>query len=240
MKNLTSSALLSNGSALTPAQLDKRYETCVKALNFEVEQFWKRSLFFWVLIGTALIALAVTEENRHSLQAAIASFGFAASLIWTLANRGSKFRYEDWEDKLIEVEEEITGPLHGSRPEQKPWEGRKEGLLDTVGRELWSGKRYSASKLAIALSDYVVIFWFGLLAYKVTGVLHSLHEFGWHPFPLKQCLAIAFIVVSAVFAVFVEWSCRLTKEDDRHIPCPRLRTNEVVATSVFSDGPHNL
>jgi hypothetical protein len=28
-----------------------RYEACVKALQFELDLFWKRSLFFWGFIG---------------------------------------------------------------------------------------------------------------------------------------------------------------------------------------------
>jgi len=185
--------------------LDKRYDTCVKALNFELEQFWKQSLFFWGFIGAAFVALAAIEENRHSLQASIACFGLVASFVWTLANRGSKFRYEDWKHKLIEAEEQVTGPLYRSPGKEKVWEGSKEGLLETFGRGLWRGKRYSPSKLTIAFSDYVVVFWFGILAYKVEGVLLGLHQLGWHPFPLKHCLALAFVVLSAVFAVLVGW-----------------------------------
>jgi hypothetical protein len=76
-----------------------KYDASVKALQFELEQFWKRSLFFWGFIGAAFIAFA-TSDSHPSLQAAIASFGFVCSVVWTLANRGSKFWYEDWETKL--------------------------------------------------------------------------------------------------------------------------------------------
>jgi hypothetical protein len=187
-------------ATLAPAQWDKRYGACVKALNFEIEQFWKQSLFFWAFIGAAFVALAVIEENRHSLQAAIASFGLVASFIWTLANRGSRFRYEEWRHKLLEAEERTTGSLYGRQG--------KEGLLETNERNLWSGKSYSPTKLVIALSDFVVVFWIGILAYKAVGVLLGLQQLGWHPFPLKHCLAIAFMLFSAAFAVLVGWLCR--------------------------------
>jgi hypothetical protein len=211
---MTEAALSPNGiPMLTPAQLDKRYDACVKALNFELEQFWKQSLFFWALIGAAFVALAVIEENRHSLQAAIASFGLIASYVWTLANRGSRFRYEDWEHKLIEAEEGTTGPVYGGLGKEKPREQSKKGLLETIGRGLWRGKSYSPTQLIIAFSDYVVVFWFGILAYKTVGVVLGLRQLGWHPFTLKHCLGLAFILVSATFAVLVGSLCHATKND---------------------------
>ena len=63
-----------------------RYEACIKALDFELEQFWKRSLFFWGFIGAAFVGLAASD-NHPFLQGAIAGFGFVGSVTWTLANR---------------------------------------------------------------------------------------------------------------------------------------------------------
>jgi hypothetical protein len=194
--------------SLTPAQLDKRYDACVRALNFEMEQFWKQSLFFWTLIGAAFVALAVIEENRHSLQAALACLGLVGSYIWTLANRGSRFRCEDWRHKLIEAEESITGPLYKMPAKENSSERTTEGLREEIGGGWLRGKSYSTTKLAIALSDYIVVFWFGILAYKGVGVLLGLHQLGWHPFPLKHCLGIAFMLLSAAFAVLVGLLCR--------------------------------
>jgi hypothetical protein len=39
-----------------------RYDASVKALQFELDLFWKRSLFFWGFIGVAFIALAEAKD----------------------------------------------------------------------------------------------------------------------------------------------------------------------------------
>jgi hypothetical protein len=138
--------------------LDKSDEACVKALNLEVEQFWKQSLFFWEFIGAAFVALAVIEENRHSLQAAIASFGLVASFIWTLANRGSRFRHQEWRHKLLEAEERTTGSLYGRQGKGQPGKQSKGELLETTDRNLQRGKSYSPIKLVTASATSLLFF----------------------------------------------------------------------------------
>src|ERR1700733_7998627 len=105
------------GAAVTRA----RYDASVSALEFELEQFWKRSLFFWGFIGAAFVAFSTaTAYQPLPLQSAIASFGFVCSTIWTLANRGSKYWYENWEDRPKETEKAVTGVLYGDpKPERK-------------------------------------------------------------------------------------------------------------------------
>ena len=67
-----------------------RYEASVKAYQFELDLFWKRSLFFWGIIGAAFVALS-SKEATPRLQVMIASFGLVCSTVFTLVNRGSKF-----------------------------------------------------------------------------------------------------------------------------------------------------
>jgi len=195
-------------SGLTPAQMEKRYAACVGAMNFELEQFWKRSLFFLGFIAAAFVALAAIEENRHSLQAAIASFGFVAAYIWTLTNRGSRFRYENWKHKLLEVEQQTTGPLYVSA-------GSEKSVAPGAGNELGGGKSYVESKLIVAFSDYVVVFWIGIVFYKIVGVLLSLNQLGWTPFPLKHVMSLAFMAFSTAFAVIVGTQCRTTGRHEK-------------------------
>lgn len=77
------------------------------------------------------------------------------SLGWTLANRGSKYWQEQWESKIEEAEKNITGP----------WFGREEPRQDK-GRWL-SGARYSVSKIAITVSDYVLLVWVAVFLRRV-------------------------------------------------------------------------
>jgi hypothetical protein len=73
------------------------------------------------------------------------------AVIWTLANRGSKYWQEEWEHKVEVNEGPITGALFAvqSPPQDKG---------------LWKGRRFSASRLAIALSDFTALLWFGFVA----------------------------------------------------------------------------
>ena len=63
--------------------------------KFEIDLFWKRSLFFWTFIGAALVAYAaLMKEREDELSFAVACFGALCSLAWTLqivaANFGKK------------------------------------------------------------------------------------------------------------------------------------------------------
>jgi len=136
-----------------PSDREKaRYEASVSALEFELDQFWKRSLFFWGFIGAAFVAFA-TANGQPLMQGAIAGFGFVCSTTWTLANRGSKFWYESWELERRATEQPVTGTLYGR------WHSKKK----SSGLGWLTAERYSPSKLTIALSDYVATLWLGLL-----------------------------------------------------------------------------
>jgi hypothetical protein len=194
---------------MNPTRDKEKYDACVRALQFELEQFWKRSLFFWGFIGAAFVAYA-TSESHPSLQAAIASFGFVCSVVWTLANRGSKFWYEDWERHLKSAEVEVTGSLYGS-PGKDVKNNEKRGFLEGIGRWLWKGERYSPSKLAIALSDYVAIFWFCILAYKFASLVKGILATALWP-PSKEGFAVIFAGLSFVFGILLRWLCHTSKD----------------------------
>jgi len=125
----------------------KRFDAAFATRQFEIDLFWKRSLFFWGFIGAAFVAVAALDGESRVLSTLVSGFGMVCSLGWTLANRGSKYWQEQWESKIEAVEDSVTGPLFKeSLPQQnKGW---------------WlSGRRYSVSKLAIAVSDYVLLVW---------------------------------------------------------------------------------
>lgn len=135
---------------IEPNKLSERYKVINDTRKFEIELFWKRSLFFWGFIASAFIMLGVfsaPERNNANFKIAIAFFGLAGSIAWALVNRGSKYWQENWEQQLIDIEEHITGRLF---TDKKP----------RVKKGMWlSSRRYSPSKLTIALSDYVVVVW---------------------------------------------------------------------------------
>lgn len=134
---------------LTPEERQDlaRYQTALTTRQSEIDLFWKRSLFFWGFIAASFVAVVALEGKSHILSLVVSGFGMVCSLGWTLANRGSKYWQEQWESKIEAAEKNITGP----------WFGREEQRQDK-GRWL-SGARYSVSKIAIAVSDYVLLVW---------------------------------------------------------------------------------
>jgi hypothetical protein len=125
----------------------KRFEVALQTRQFEIELFWKRALFFWGFIAAAFVAVAALKDERPILSLIIAGFGVVCSFAWALVNRGSKYWQEQWESKIGKVEDFVTGPLFDvSEPAQE-----KGSWL--------RGRQYSVSKVAIAVSDYVLFVW---------------------------------------------------------------------------------
>jgi hypothetical protein len=140
----------------------KRFDAVLATRQFEIDLFWKRSLFFWGFIAAAFVAVATLEGKSGILSSIVAGFGMVCSLAWTLVNRGSKYWQEQWESKIEAVEDRVTGPLFKQRvPQQeKGW---------------WlSGRQYSVSKLAIAVSDYMFLVWIAVFLRQVWRMLGGL------------------------------------------------------------------
>lgn len=129
--------------------------------KFEIELFWKRSLFFWGFIASAFIAFVTSYKSNPILSFVIANFGLVCSIAWTLTNRGSKFWQENWEQCVTENEDDIVGSLF---KDVKP-------RLEKDGFWL-SARRFSVSKLTIALSDYVAVLWFFISSYMIITILN--------------------------------------------------------------------
>jgi hypothetical protein len=133
----------------------KQFEVSLQTRNFEIELFWKRSLFFWGFIASAFIGFANLYDKNIYLSIIIANFGFICSLCWTLVNRGSKFWQENWESKVADKKINKYSELFTTiEPIQKKF-------------FLLQARKYSVSKLAIGLSDYVVILWAGIIIFAI-------------------------------------------------------------------------
>jgi hypothetical protein len=131
---------------------DKRDDVLKYAIEFykfEVENFWKRTVFAWGLIAATFIAYgtAYDKDKSGKIILLITSFGLLSSLAWTLINRGSKYWYEAWEQKVKSGEAHLGGPLFSN-------------VEPTINKGWLGAARFSVSKLTIALSDLAVLAWF--------------------------------------------------------------------------------
>jgi hypothetical protein len=134
----------------------KRLEISIQSRNMEIELFWKRSLFFWGFIASAFVGYAALRTQKSDLSMFLACFGMVCSCAWSLLNRGSKYWHESWETKVERFETAVTGPLFAIEEQEQTQKG------------IWlRARNYSVSRLAIALSDYVFIFWIAIVIAEI-------------------------------------------------------------------------
>ncbi|HZZ17120.1 MAG TPA: hypothetical protein VFE08_14295 [Candidatus Sulfotelmatobacter sp.] len=160
---------------MDPEQRKKRFDVALQTRQLEIDLFWKRSLFFWGFISVAFAAVAGLKGEQPTLSLLISGFGLICSVSWALVNRGSKYWHEQWESKIEEEEKEVTGEFFLRRAEEqdKGWWLR--------------GRKFSVSKVTIAVSDYVSFVWFCIFVRQVWICLA--------PFSPNRCkLGLTFIL----------------------------------------------
>jgi hypothetical protein len=165
---------------------EKCFDVSVQIRNMEIDLFWKRSLFFWGFISSAFIGYAALRQPI--LRSLLACFGMVCSIAWTLVNRGSKYWQESWETKVERYEIPVTGVLFAHEEAPQSYKG------------CWlRGRKYSVSKIAIALSDYVSILWTSLVIGECSRPYVPSSVQPW----LKQTGTMIFIVFSMLYIVLL-------------------------------------
>lgn len=165
-------------------QGEERFRTSVNQIVLEIELFWKRALFFWGFIASAFVAFVSLKNSDSMFTLIIATFGLVCSFIWTLVNRGSKYWVDYWEEKVFQNERYVTGSLF--------FQPASKGAHQTF---FWlRGRRFSVTKLTIALSDYVFALWVGILINEVLTQF-DLRVSG----EAKTILTIIFLAFSGIF-----------------------------------------
>ena len=170
------------------------FDKAVETRTLEIELFWKRSIFFWGFIASAFVGYAALHSKDSDLSILVACFGMVCSAAWTLVNRGSKYWQENWETKVEEIEERVTGPLF-----------KKQEPIQT-NKGLWlRARRYSVTKLTIALSDFTFLLWLVIVLYHGWILLSD-----W-----KGVFKPVLIVFSLIFVALMLWKGKSTIPDDR-------------------------
>ena len=90
----------------------KMLEIALANRKEEIDRFWSRSSFYWVIVAAAFGGYAATENSDDLIRQIIASFGLIGSLAWMLTNIASKQWQAVWEEKLITPKSYILGILH--------------------------------------------------------------------------------------------------------------------------------
>ena len=164
---------------------EKQFDVALQCRNMEIELFWKRSSFYWVFVGAALVAYGVLYDKNPQIRIMIAAFGLLSSLAWFLGNIGSKWWIDNWEKKLGQYGRPIIGDLFDI--EDRPI-------------DLFPGlplRRFSVTRLAIFLSLFVCVLWCVIFAIELWSGL---------PIPPNGCRilldgrSVAELLVVIIFA----------------------------------------
>lgn len=132
--------------------------------KFEIELYWKRATYFWTLIAVAFagyFAILAAEKipNKFFLSFVVASIGLVFTFAWYLANRGSKYWQENWENHLDLLEDSITGPLYKTLLERPEWNSFCEKFVT-------GPLSVSVSKINQWVSVFVLFIWLNLLMFS--------------------------------------------------------------------------
>jgi hypothetical protein len=200
-----------SNNANAPEAEGKRLEVAIEIRNFEIELFWKRSVFFWGFISSAFIGYAALRTGSPSLSLLVACFGMVCSFAWTLLNRGSKYWQESWETKVEAFEIPVTGKVFA-----------QEELVQSHKGPWLQARRFSVSKLAIALSDYVFFLWTCLVAVEFVRKYVPSHIGGFEAYAPG-----AFALASVAYLGLLLWRGRSTPRSENAAGPgrgPRIRT----------------
>lgn len=133
----------------------RRLEMALQLRNFEIELFWKRFNYFWLISAAALVGYASVKERSDKVLMLIACFGLVSSFSWTLLNIGSKWWQEAYEEKVKKYERSL---------------GRGFFTIHNVPRSrlfLFRLRRFSVSSIAVGISSFSTAFWFGVATWHL-------------------------------------------------------------------------
>lgn len=185
------------------------FTTALDARKLELELFWKRSLFFWGFISSAFIGYASLHNDHSNIAILVANFGLVCSFAWSFSNRGSKFWYESWERYVTTLEEKVMGQSLFSKPSQcLPDEEEKILRCNWKRKISWlNGKRFSVSKLAIALSDYTVAIWLCIILIELNRI------FFWCILEDKKKSVVMFLVCTLIYLASMLCLCDSSEDN---------------------------
>jgi len=148
------------GSPPDPKKTEQALEHALDIRKFEISLYWQRATYFWTLIaatfaGYFAVLAAEHMDDKNFNAFALGCIGIIFSLAWFLANRGSKYWQENWENHVDMLEDGITGPLY------KTILHRPEGKI--LSRAIEGPAPYSVSQINQWVSLFTIAIWLPLI-----------------------------------------------------------------------------
>lgn len=125
------------------------YNKAIELRKFEIENFWKRTLFFWGIIAIIYAGYLKAELNEYAI--VLPLIGTLFNVIFSLSIRGSKYWQEHWE---------TVSRLYENTFDYKLLQIDTKELIDSYNEPfLTKPFRFSVSKLTMLISDLSAIVW---------------------------------------------------------------------------------
>lgn len=101
-------------------KLEEVFKIALDTRKFEIELYWKRTGYFVLFIGAVFVGYyniintaeeGISKYQNEWLLLLLPALGFLLSLLWYMANRGSKFWQENWEAHIEELCTHLGVPI---------------------------------------------------------------------------------------------------------------------------------
>ncbi|WP_455061307.1 RipA family octameric membrane protein [Prevotella fusca] len=101
-------------------KLEEAFQIALDTRKFEIDLYWKRTGYFVLFIGAVFVGYyrvlpisGSSDSKKEWLLLLLSSLGFLLSLLWYMANRGSKFWQENWEAHIEDLSIGLGKPVFG-------------------------------------------------------------------------------------------------------------------------------
>lgn len=101
-------------------KLEEAFQIALDTRKFEIDLYWKRTGYFVLFIGAVFVGYyrvlpisRSSDSEKEWLLLLLSSLGFLLSLLWYMANRGSKFWQENWEAHIEDLSIKLRKPIFG-------------------------------------------------------------------------------------------------------------------------------
>ena len=173
------------------------YKYIIEHRKFEIENFWKRALFFWGTLAILIVGYFNFPKDSFFI-VFISYLGAIYNIIFCLSLRGSKYWQEHWENVATIYETKLGLMLFRWQARNKIMNNNKKDFF------LLRPYRFSVSKLTMILSDITMLFWILLIAHDLrylwlNNLLHF--DFGWDN--QIDWFTIIVIVFPTIFIVYL-------------------------------------
>lgn len=169
-------------------KLEEAFKIALDTRKFEIELYWKRTGYFVLFIGAVFVGYYTNygSQQKEVLLLILSSLGFLLSLLWYIANRGSKFWQENWEAHIEALSTHLGIPIFGII---KYSESTKSDFMKEYP--------FSVSKVNQMVSLIVTASWLLLFSLNLECLIS---KSDWTIFT-RGCPCIIFIIV--LLAVFI-------------------------------------